>query len=353
MKMRNLLMGLLMAAAPGAAMADELEIMVPTKAGVAPPNSVAVIVVDGAGKSGPYDAVKNKTLDYIIAARGDKPKKATFGGWLDIYLGDGKAEGMISNDWTYHKISMSYQDPWSNEFSGLRVSPVDLCNERLKQTSGQARDAFFKKGVSFPYKDAYEFSGTVEWWLKKPFGFEEPKTYGETAFAPVAIRCMALGRPRPGDSTTTGAPPRPGKPLPPTISKATFRIEPAKVEQDGKFLCPSQLKFYGYVETIREFYGKALFVGPHYLSAITTLNFQAKGSRNVSATYNLDWHKMGGFTTAPNAEPKPQKLTFRFNIAGKDGKLRKQVEETVEVSCKKIKVNAPTAGDGMTVVPAN
>ena len=356
MKMRHLLMGLLIAAAQGAAaaaMADELKIMVPTKAGVAPPDSIAVIVVDGASKNGPYDAVKNETLDYIVAARGDKPKKATFGGWLNIYLGDGKAEGGISSDWTYHKISMSYRDPRSNEFSGLRVSPVDLCNERLKQTAGQAREAFLKKGVTFPYKDAYELSATVEWWLKKPFGFEEPKTYSAKAFAPVAIRCMALGRPRPGDTTTTGAPPRPGKPLPPTISKATFRIEPAKVVQDGKFLCPAQLKLYGYVETIREFYGKALFVGPHYLSAVTTLNFQAKGRRNVSATYNIDWHKMGGFTTTPNAEPKPQKLTFRFNIADKDGKLRKQVEETIEVSCKKIKVNAPTAGDGMTINPAN
>jgi hypothetical protein len=354
--MRRLLMGLLIAAAQGAtaaAMAAELEIVVPTKAGVSPPDSVAVIVVDGAGKSGPYDTVRNKTLDYIIAARGDKPKKATFGGWLDIYLGDGKAEGMISGDWTYHKISMSYRDPRSNEFAGLTVSPVDLCNERLNQTSGAARDAFLKKGVSFPYKDAYAFSGTVEWMLKKPMGFEEPKTYGKSAFAPVAIRCMALGRPRPGDTTTTGAPPREGKPLPPTISKATFRIEPAKVVQDGKFLCPSQLKLYGYVETIREFYGKALFVGPHYLSAITTLNLQGKGSRNVSATYNMDWHKMGGFTTAPNAEPKPQKLTFRFNIADKDGKLRKQVEETIEVSCKKIKVAVPTVGDEMTVKPAN
>ena len=86
MKMRSLLMGLLIAAAQGTAaavMADELEIVVPTKAGVAPPNSIAVIVVDGASKTGPYDAVKNETLDYIVAARGSKPKKATTGGWLD------------------------------------------------------------------------------------------------------------------------------------------------------------------------------------------------------------------------------------------------------------------------------
>jgi hypothetical protein len=357
MKMRSLLMGLLIAAAQGAtaaAMADVLEIVVPTKAGVSPPDALAVILVDGASKNGPYDSVKNKTLDYIIAARGDKPKKATFGGWLNIYLGDGHVEGDLSSNWSYHKISASYRDPRSNQFAGLTVSPVDLCNERLNQTSGAARETFLKKGVSFPYKDAYEFSATVEWFLKKPMGFDEPKTYAEKAYAPVAIRCMALGRVRASqDTSTTGAPPREGKPLPPTISRATIRIEPAKVVQDGKFLCPTQLKLYGYVKTNRDFYGKALFVGPHYLSAITTLNIQGKGSRNVSATYDIDWHKAGGFTTTSNSGPKPQTLTFRFNIADKDNKLRKQVEETIEVSCKKIKVGVPTVGDEMTIKPAN
>ena len=62
---------------------------------------------------------------------------------------------------------------------------------------------------------------------------------------------------------------------------------------------------------------------------------------------------MGGFTTAPNAEPKKQKLTFQFNIATKDGELLKSVVETVEVSCKKIKVAVPTVGDEKTVKPAN
>ncbi len=141
--------------------------------------------------------------------------------------------------------------------------------------------------------------------------------------------------------------------MPPTISKAALRIEPAKVVQDGKFLCPTQAEALWHVETIRKFYGQALFVGPHYLSDITVLNFQDKGHRNVVGTYTMDWHQMGGFATQPNAEPKKQKLTFRFNVADKDGKLLKSVEETVEVSCKKIKVNAPTAGDGKTVAPAN
>ena len=73
----------------------------------------------------------------------------------------------------------------------------------------------------------------------------------------------------------------------------------------------------------------------------------------MTGTYTMDWHKMGGLATQPNTEPKKQKLTFHFNVANKDGKLLKSVEETVEVSCKKIKVAVPTVGDEMTVKPAN
>jgi hypothetical protein len=353
MRMRNLLMGLLIgAAAQGVARADMLDIVVPTKAGVSPPNAIAEIKVDGASQHGPYDSVTNKTLDYIVSVRGDKPKKATGAGWLNIYLGDGTVDGAITTDWKYYAISAPYQDPWSNQVANVRLSPVDMCNERLNQTSGQAREAFLKKGVSFGYKAAYSITGDVEWWIKKPFGFKEPKHYTGGTLAPVNITCMNLDRPRPRkDTSTKGPPPHPGKPMPPTISEVSLRVEPAQIVQDGKFLCPSQLKLYGHVEAIRKFYGQALFVGPHYLSNITTLNFQAKGNRNVTGTYTMDWHPQGGLTTAQNAEPTKQKLTFRFNVADKDGKLLDSAEKTVEVSCRKIKVNAPTAGDGMTINP--
>lgn len=135
--------------------------------------------------------------------------------------------------------------------------------------------------------------------------------------------------------------------------RATLRTEPAKVQQVGKFLCPMELKLHGHVESRGKFDGKSIFVGPHYLTALTTLNLKPEGHRNLTGTYKMDWHKMGGLTTAPNAEPKKQKLTFRFNIADKNGKLLESAEETVEVSCRKIKVNAPTTNNGMTVTPSN
>jgi hypothetical protein len=365
MKMRSLLMGLLVAAsAQGvatAARADTVmlvDIMLPTKAGVAPPNTIAEIKVDGSLQKGPYDSVQSKSLEYIIGARGERHEKMVSDPFFELTVDgagsdDYSADRGLSEDWKYFSVSRDYIDPRAAGIEGRRVSPIDLCNDRLKAADGSARATFLKKGVTFLYKNAYDITGSAS--VKMDIGtFGKDVAESETIRVPVKITCLPLDRPKPRENADTkGPPPREGREMAPTIKKATLRVEPAHVVQDGKFLCPSQLKLHGYMETIREFHGKALFVGPHYLSAITTLNFQAKGSRNVTGTYKMNWHQMGGLATAPNAEPKKQKLTFYFNVSDKDGKLLKSVEETVEVSCKKIKVNAPTAGNGMTVNPAN
>jgi hypothetical protein len=363
MKMRGLLMGLLIAAsAQGAATAAQAEtvmlvdIKLPIKKGgthnAIPENTVAEIKVDGTLQKGPYDSVVTKTLEYIIAARGERHKRL-IGPLFSLTLdGHGNGGGDIGEDWKYFALSRDYIDPRVTGVEGRRVSPIDLCNAELNATKGAARTAFLKKGVAFVHKDAYEVTGNVS---ADTFSGPTPMIEeSKTIQVPVRITCMPLDRPRPREnSETKGPPPREGREMAPTIKKATLRIAPAHVVQDGKFLCPTELKLHGYMETNREFHGKSIFVGPHYLSALTTLNLQAAGSRNVTATYKMDWHKMGGLAIAPNAEPKKQKLTFHFNISDKEGKLLKSVEETVEVSCKKIKVNAPTAGDGMTVNPAN
>ena len=359
MKMRRLLMGLLIAATAqgvaGPSQAKKLmlvDILLPLPKGGADhttPNPVAEIKVDGSLQKGPYDSVQTKTLEYIIAARGEQDKKL-LGPLFSLTLeGHGNGGGDLSEHWKHFSLTRDYIDPRATGIEGRRVSPIDLCNDRLNATKGAARAAFLKKGVAFSHDDAYEVTGHVS--ADTLSGQIENS---ETIQVPVKITCMPLDRPHPRENTgTKGPPPREGRHMAPTIKKATLRIESAHVVHDGKFLCPTELKLHGYMETIREFYGKSIFVGPHYLSAMTTLNLQAAGSRNVTATYKVDWHQMGGFTTKPNAEPKKQKLTFHFNISDKDGKLLTSVEETVEVSCKKIKVNAPTAGDGMTTNPAN
>ncbi len=240
-----------------------------------------------------------KTLDYIVSVRGDRPKKATGDGDLEIQFKKESplaptawgsyviVHGDVTKTWKHYKVSIPYVDPWSRTIVNEKVSPIEFCNDNLalrkKNPDRRKDEAMLNKGLSFLHHDAFRIRGYVHYPMKGSALFgNDVKDYDDVEAVPVKITCMPLDRPRPRkDTSTTGAPGPKGKPMPPTVSKATIRIEPAKVVQDGKFLCPSQLKLYGHVEVIREFYGKALFVGPHYLSAITTLNFQAKGSRNV------------------------------------------------------------------------
>lgn len=359
MKMRNLLLGLFIAAAQGvtsAALADEIELLVPTKAGTSPPNAIAEIKVDG--NSQKYKSVKNKKLNYIVAVRGDKPDRATGGGALDIDLGDGEFDGTISTSWTFHEISASYEHPMSDEFPELRVSPVDLCNERLEQASGKARKKFREEGVTFAIQKAYPLVGSVEWWIKKWSGLSEPKGFGERTHAPVKITCLPLARHDPdpnAPSRTTPTPPptRTTPPLPPLFAKTTLEVEPSKIVKDGKYLCPSELRLYSYIETSRAFEGKSVFMGPHYLSTVTELDFSKAGSRNLVAGYRMKWHQLGGLAAQPDTKPADQKLTFRLNISDQDGKVIETMAKTVTVGCSKIKPNDAAVGGGMTVTPAN
>ena len=358
MNMRRLITGLLLAASVQAmapcASAEKLilvDIKLPVKkAGTnsdVPTDTIAEIKVDGL-QQGPYNKVLTKTLDYIVAARGERHKKMIgdplFGLSLD---GDGSGGGDLVEDWRYFAVTRDYIDPRATGIEGLRVSPVDLCNARLNATQGSARTAFLKKGTTFLHKEAYEITGEASADMHAVDYMVEAE---ETIRVPVRITCMPLNQPKPRENGGTKPAPGPtGKPMKPTISTVGLRIEPASVVQDGQYLCPTKLKLYGTVDTIRKFHGQALFVGPHHLSNITTLDFQDKGHRNVTGTYPIDWHKQGGLVATPKAAPAKQTLTFRFNVADKDGKVLDSAEETVEVSCKKVKANAPTASGDITV----
>jgi hypothetical protein len=370
MKMRSLMMGAiatgLASGIAGAALADPVQIGVSTN-----PNSygVAEIKIDGPSADGVYTEIRNETLDYIVSVRGDRPGKAKSNGRLEIQFRKesplsnewapmhGVVHSELTKDWKAYKLSVPYVDPWSTKIVNQRISPIDVCNDNLtiRKKDPDRRAEMLKKGLSFLYHDAYKLRGYVEYPMKGSALFgNDIKSYDHVEAVPVKITCMALDRPRPRTkTTTTGAPGPKGKPMPPTISEVSLRVEPSNVVQDGKFLCPSQLRLYGQVQVIRKFTGKSIFVGPHYLSPITTLDFQAEGTRNVVGVYKMDWHQMGGLAAQSNAEPKKQKLTFRFNVSNKDGKVLDSAEKSVVVSCKKIKSNAPTAGNGMTVNPAN
>jgi hypothetical protein len=312
-------------------------------------HAVAEIEVDGPTSTGRYTEVRTKTLDYIVSVRSTRKKRfKTDGEFFVNFNGIRRLDGMVSSDWKNYEISGPYVNPRSHEAVNGRVSPVDICNQNLDlQTKLGQRDEFLKEGLAFLYQDAYDLVGGVSYGLTIKIYFTETRV-------PVRITCMPLDRPRPREnSETKGPPPREGKPMKPTISEVGLRVEPMQITQMGKFLCPAQLRLYGKLEVIRDFTGKSVFVGPHYLSAINDITLKRGVVGTVTATYPMIWHKMGDKAVAPNAAPAKQKLTFRYNVANEDGKVLESAERTIEVSCSKIAVNAPTAGGGMTVNPAN
>jgi hypothetical protein len=280
---------------------------------------IPVVEVQGPHRDA-YREVLTKTLKFAIWARGHDYNHADAPSALDLDVRgmDQTIHAGLFPVWTRYDISMNYTIPRS---SYAPMGPIWECNHLLESVSGAAREDFLFNGATITRTKAYYVRGKI------------PSINQEAVVEPsVLIKCLPLDH---------------------DPQRAKLRIEPAKMETVGKFICPMELKLHGAVESREKFTGKAIFVGPHYLSGITDLNYTKAGNRNANATYKINWSQMGGFTTAPNQGPKKQDLTFRFNISDKNGKVVETAEERVQVSCKKIKVAVPTVGDEMTVKPAN
>jgi len=308
-------------------------------------DEIATVEVAGKYEEGRYSRVATSTLTYVVAVRGGWSYGGTgsqlpFELWISPWMGGHVYPEKLQEDWVKYAINRSYHDPMFAGAVNQKISPVELCNDKLEQLNGNARESFMKQGHTFVYAQAYEIVA-VEW--NHTIITDPTSDYYASIKVPARIVCQPL----------EAAPPATRNPTTPLFSTVSLRTEATQIVQMGKFICPSKIKLYGRVEATRKFQGKALFVGPYYISNITPLNFPGKGARNVTGTYTMNWEQKGGLTTAPNTEPKKQKFTFRFNIADSGGELWGSAEKTIEVSCRKIKVNAPTAGDGMTVNPAN
>jgi hypothetical protein len=347
MKMRTLLLGLMMAgvvqsAANAVSVPDTLELMMHT--GLDSPD-LAVIKVDG-DPNGRYDKVLTDTLEYDVYVRGDRPDDG-ISPFLWLHLEDEESRTVEwSADWKKHTLTMPYGHPGG-------ADPVELCNNRLKKTSGAEREEFLKQGTTFSHGEAYTVHAAIGWMIDR-FPNSYSSTWREEMTVPVKIKCLGLNRnikePKPSRTTP---PPVPSRTTPPLFSKTTFEIEPSKIVKDGKYLCPAELRLYGYIEANGAFEGKSIFMGPHYLSAVTELDLYKADSRNVIGTYPMKWNQIGGLAAQANSKPADQKLAFRFNISDADGKLVKSLEKTITVSCKKIKPSGAAVGGGMTTAPAN
>ena len=312
MRMRNLVLGMLTAGLANAAAVPAFADLVDWADVRADDKAMATIEVHGPSEAA-YRDVLTKTLDHVIWAKGSPTQPSadstwTFRLWASPPPESPKSKtyyATLYEEWNQYKVSQKYYDTSLPQDDFL--APIRRCNDLLEQTSGAAREAFLFKGATFSIDHAY---------LINTMAIDEsgPHIDPESLRVPVRIKCLPLSK----------------SPL-----RATLRIEPAKVQKMGQYLCPTELKLHGYVESHPKFNGKSIFVGPRYLTAMTALKLPAEGGRTVTATYEMDWHKTGGLTAAPNAGPAKQTLTFRFNIADEANKLLRSAEKTVDVSCRK------------------
>ncbi|NJM91308.1 MAG: hypothetical protein HC861_00230 [Rhodospirillaceae bacterium] len=152
---------------------------------------IGAIEVDGAHLDA-YRAVLTKTVSYSLWARGDTPTSQgdTVSNFLLQASEDGawaaKYEGPLYEDWNKYRISFPYQDVEIKD-SGRHLAPIKRCNDRLKQTTGEARKELLFKGATITVQDAYMFRGYV------------PKDDGghvDWLYAPVTIKCLPLDHDR-------------------------------------------------------------------------------------------------------------------------------------------------------------
>jgi hypothetical protein len=326
MKMRILFLSMfcLSNAAAMAARADFVDFKVDDTA-------IGTVEVRGPGEAA-YNEVVTKTLDYAIWAKGnpqptsgDTTWKVTFATQQAIGQDRKEFKGELHETWRKYQITQMYLDTPLHLNGANYMAPIRRCNNVLNRLTGAARDELLFKGTTINLDYAY----SVHTWVHNLNG---QQLHMGTVWVPVSIKCLPLSK---------------------NPFRTTLRIEPAKIQQVGKFLCPMELKLYGHVESHRKFDGQSIFVGPHYLSALTPLSLKTEGSRTVNATYRINWSKTGGFTTEGNGAPKRQKLTFKFNIADKTGKLLQSTNDTVDVSCREIKTAVPKSTGGVKLDPSN
>jgi hypothetical protein len=338
--------------APAAAQIVEIHHILP-KSGTETDIGTTRIVVTGSTEN-KYDKVVTSSLDAWVSVKApDKPDrdKEKLAGSISVegHHAAGIATG-FSGAPTIYKLTFPYSDPRSLQVANQRISPVEICNDKLASLSGAAREEFRNKGGNVLRQDAYIATAKQGWVVRKAGSvFVEPAYWEDTAGIPAVIACQRLTGPKPRDTTetkgggakppTTTPGPEPTRVVPPpTIAKVTLRGEPQAWQNVGGQSCPTQVRLYGFIEVRRAFTGKAIFFGPAFLNPPQDLKFTGQGSRTLTATYNAKWATgpVGGLTAGGTTRPAPrtQQVTLKFNVADADGKVLESAQTTETLTCR-------------------
>ena len=329
-------------AAIAAAQIVEIHHLLP-KGGVQTDVQSTKIRVTGSTES-KYDKVATSSLDAWVSVKApDKPPrdKDKLSGTVSVEGTDvlSLSSGFPSAGAVY-KVTFPYQDPRSLQVANQRISPIKLCNDKLVSLSGAARQKFLNEGGNIYRDDGYIATAKQSWRVRTQNSiFQEIKDWTDTDGINVTIQCAQLTGPKPRkDTTTSGADGKPPTTTPKaTLAKVALRGEPQAWKMVGGQSCPTQVRLYGTVQTNRAFRGKAIFLGPMFLSPLQDLSFNDAGTRNLTSTYNAKWPAgptglaIGGAATA---KPRSQQVTLRMNVADVSGKVLETAHTTETLTCR-------------------
>lgn len=343
---------------PPAATAQIVEINhIAPKAGTETDIGVTRIIVTGSTENR-YDKVITTSLDAWVSVKAPETPARSAGKGAGTITIEGQESVRVSSGFptapTIYKLSFPYRDPRSLQVANQRISPVELCNDRLRSLSGAAREQFLREGGNILRQDAYIAEAGQGWYIRPKGGqFAGPperQTWKDQAGIPAVVRCRNLAGPEPRQDTgTTGPPPRPGREPsrttpepprvtpPPTIVRVTLRGEPANWQNVGGQSCPTQVRLYGLVEVRRRFDGRAVFFGPGFLNPPQNLSFPDQGSRTLTATYNVKWPAGPRGMAAPGGArpaPRTQQVTLRFNVADANNRVLESAQTTETLTCR-------------------
>ena len=335
--------------APGESLADS-QVMDYKVSGSS--NRIPTIVVDGEREQ--YTRIVTRELKFRFRMNGRKPKNGA--GFSDsrLWIEDQSLNvDPLAHSWTDFTVPVMDIRTWRDP--NVRVSAIRICNDELSYQQGADRRKFLKEGRLIERHSAYRMKGSIKWEIRAKSGGSFTDTYYSTYQAPkkkltVQIKCNSM----PILPTATPLSDEViAEQLEKKNPKLSLRLEPLNVERVGADICPTALRLYGTIKVGRKYQGSAIFVGPHWLSRRKNVKITSSsgGNRNVTATYPINWASdIDESLSAGQSQRKRKRLTFKFNLVNKQGRLDKSVSKTIVVKCKKPRPgNTDEAADELTI----
>lgn len=301
------------------------------------------VVIDGNRMR--YNQVKTDRVSIWVRMQGHAPARSERHVGSQMEIGSFVHEFGEPAEARIYRIDLPYQLPRGGSFDA-----VLYCNGKLNALTGDARIAFLRNGGTYALRNAYDGELKSTWLVadKPGPGFRDPpslQTWENRVEVIAQIRCTpldpdaGLSRTSPASSASPAprrtTPSKPAAAAPPRLKTATLSIAPYEFQSVNGHRCPTKLRLRGFIESNRAMRGQVVFVGPQFLSAPKSFDFEGAQTMNHIASYALVWGGgvSGSLSAGGSAGPR-QDLAFKFNVVNRNGKLVESVEENIRVTCE-------------------